>query len=459
MPEQEKTLFVPVVSSEKLNPSFKLLMDQPSYHPARTMLDHIYQGFIDLDGNFLEQFQSTAFDARFFELYLFAYFSKSGFEIDPTYQRPDFLVTRNGLTVAVEATTANPSGAKHSERNVLPSELSPEEYSHYLVNELPMKFGGPLYSKLNEEYWKLEQCEGKPLVLAIEGFFNEESLGFSENPISEYLYGQRQSADWTNDGVLEIQTESVESHTSGSKTIPSNFFEQPRAEHISAVVFTNSGTHAKFTRMGFQQGFGNDHFEVIRRGFSYTPDPDAKDATFFSYCLSQPPLVESWGQGVVVNHNPNALFPLPKDFFPGAVQAYIEDGQYKADITDWHPFVSQTISLHFEKARPAPITVPRAFVLPIAEKDFRDAFPLETSNMSINTEEGWFTDESESFLGVLFRDRIDHDWGYVILARDEHFIFRAIDTVHSMQTRETARQELQLAIAGRVMQSQRIFPQ
>ena len=162
MPEQEKTLFVPVVASEKLNPSFKLLMDQPSYHPARTMLDHIYQGFIDLDGNFLEQFQSAAFDARFFELYLFAYFSKSGFEIDPTYQRPDFLVTRNGLTVAVEATTANPSGAKHSERNVLPSELSPEEYSHYLVNELPMKFGGPLYSKLNEEYWKLEQCEGKP---------------------------------------------------------------------------------------------------------------------------------------------------------------------------------------------------------------------------------------------------------------------------------------------------------
>ena len=74
-------------------------------------------------------------------------------------------MTRNGLTVAVEATNVNPSGAKHSERNVLPSELSPEEYSHYLVNELPMKFGGPLYSKLNEEYWKLDQCEGNPLVL------------------------------------------------------------------------------------------------------------------------------------------------------------------------------------------------------------------------------------------------------------------------------------------------------
>ena len=173
MSNQEKTLFVPVVSQEKLNSNFKLLMDHPSYHPARSMLDHIYQGFIDQDGNFLEQFQTTAFDARFFELYLYAYFSKSGFEVDQTFQRPDCIVTRNGLTVAVEATTVNPSGAKHSERNVLPSELSPEDYSHYLDNELPMKFGSPLFSKLNEEYWKLDQCKDKPLVLAIEAFLTK----------------------------------------------------------------------------------------------------------------------------------------------------------------------------------------------------------------------------------------------------------------------------------------------
>ena len=459
MSKQEKTLFAPVVSPEKLNPNFKLLMDHPSYHPARTMLDHIYQGFIDLDGNFLEQFQTTAFDARFFELYLFAYFSRSGFEIDHTYQRPDFMVTRNGLTVAVEATTVNPSGAKHSERNVLPSELSLEEYSHYLANELPMKFGSPLYSKLNEEYWKLEQCEGKPLVLAIEAFFNEESLGFSDNAISEYLYGQRQSADWRKDGTLEIHTESVDSHTSGSKTIPSNFFDQAGAEHISAVVFTNSGTHAKFTRMGYQQGFGTDHFEVIRRGFCYTLDPDAKDPSFFSYSLSQPPMVEWWGQGLVVNHNPNALFPLPKDFFPGAMQAYIEDGQYKSDMPDWHPFTSLTFSLHLDNSRPSSISAPRVLVLPISEKEFRGAFPFDTNAVGITTEEGWFTDESESFLGVILEDKIDHDWGYVILARDEHLIFRAIDTAHSMRTREIARQELQLAIAVLAMQGQRIFPQ
>ena len=459
MYKQEKTLFVPVVSPGKLNPNFKSLLDHPSYHPARTMLDYIYQDFIDLDGNFLEQFQTTAFDARFFELYLFAYFSKSGFGIDQSYQSPDFIVTRNGLTVAVEATTVNPSSAKHFERNVLPSELSAEEYSHYLTNELPIKFGSPLYSKLNEGYWKLEQCEGKPLVFAIEAFFNEESLGFSENAISEYLYGQRQSADWTNDGVLEIHTANIESHTSGTKIIPSNFFEQPDTEHISAVVFTNSGTQAKFSRMGYQQGFGTDHFEVIRRGFSYTPDPDARDATYFSYSLSRPPMVEWWGQGLVVHHNPNALFPVPKDFFPGAQQAYIEDGRYKADMPDWYPYVSHTFILHFEGARPSSITGPRVLVPPISKDEFRRAAPFDLDAMGMFTEEGWFTDESESFLGVIVKDKIDHDWGYVILARDEHFIFRAIDTAHSRPTREVARQQLQLALAGLVVQGQRIFPQ
>ncbi len=434
-------------------------MSDPRYHPVRQMMDHVYQDFIDLDGNFLEQFQTTAFDARFFELYLFAYFSKSGFEVDQTHQSPDFVVIRDGLTVVVEATTVNASQAQHSHRNVLPSELSPEEFEHYLENELPIKFGGPLFSKLKLKYWELGHCKDKPFVLAIEAFFNEEALGFSESAISRYLYGLRQSAGWTSEGVLEIHTENVDSHTSGTKTIPSNFFEQPGTEHISAVVFTNSGTHAKFARMGYQQGLGIDHFEIHRSGFCFTLDPDAQDPTYFSYSLAQPPLVEWWGQGIVVHHNPNALFPLPKDFFSGAMQAFIEDGQLKSENREWHPFVSTTFIFHFEESKSWSMTGPRVYVTPITKSEFRSAFPLDVDVLGLTREVGWFTDESESFLGVILEDKADHDWGYVILARDEHFNFRAIDTAHSIPTRKTARVELQLAMAKLVMQGQRIFPQ
>ena len=237
------------------------------------------------------------------------------------------------------------------------------------------------------------------------------------------------------------------------------FFEQPGAEHIRAVMFTNSNTHSKFSRMGYQQEFGTDRFEIHRKGLCFTPDPDAKDPSYFAYRLAQPPLVEWWGQGLVVHHNPNALFPLPKDFFSGAMQAYIEDGQYKADIPEWHPFVSKTFIFQFEEAKSWSMTGPRVYVMPITRDEFRRAFPLNIDEIVITTEEGWFTDESKSFLGVVVRDKIDHDWGYVILARDEHFVFRAIDTAHSRPTRDTAHIELQTAIARLLIQSQRIFPQ
>ncbi len=105
MTETKKTLFEPIVAQEKLHPVFERLRTWAGGEPARWMLDDVYQSFEDPEGNFLEQFQTTGFDARYFELYLFAYFSRSGFTVKRTHQNPDFLVSRDGVTVAVEATT------------------------------------------------------------------------------------------------------------------------------------------------------------------------------------------------------------------------------------------------------------------------------------------------------------------------------------------------------------------
>ena len=460
MDNPKRTLFVPVVPLDKLNPHFKLLVDSPAYHPARAMLDQVYQDFDDPDGNFLEQFQTTGFDARFFELYLFAYFSRSGFKVDRTYPTPDFIIARNGVTVSVEATTVNPTQGELSARNSLPSGLDPREFGHFQDQELPIRFGSPLFSKLQMKYWELEHCRDQPFILAIEAFFNDKSLALSDNSLAQYLYGLRMSAGWTTEGILEVHTDIVESHISGNKKIPSNFFGQPGTEHISAVVFTNSGTHAKFTRMGYQQGFGTEQFDITRFGFSYNPLPDAKDPTYFLYSLAEPPLVESWGQGLVVNHNPNALFLLPRDFFPEAVQGYIEDGKYKSDHPDWHPIRSTTLIRQFARPEDRPPRFPRVSVAAITKSDFQNMcrFAIHDSNPFL-TEEGWFIDETESFLGVVVKDKTDHDWGYVILARDEHFQFRAIETDASISTRDIAREALQLAIAKLAEEGQRIFPQ
>lgn len=46
----------------------------------------------DADGNFVEQFQTTGFDARVWELYLFATLSEVGYVIDRPHPAPDFTV-------------------------------------------------------------------------------------------------------------------------------------------------------------------------------------------------------------------------------------------------------------------------------------------------------------------------------------------------------------------------------
>jgi len=430
---KKKSLFEIIVDDAKMSESFRKTRTADAALPTRQMLDEIYQEFPDPDGNFVEQFQTTGFDARCFELYLFAYFLRSGYAVDRGHPNPDFLVTRNGLTVAVEATTTNPSTSGIlSKLGKQISDLSEEEMDNYLANELPIRFGSPLYSKLkNNKYWELEHCHGLPFVIAIEAFHDEEALALTDHALAQYVYGIHQTAKWSSSGELEIHVEPVSDHILGGKVIPSNFFGQEDAEHVSAIVFSNSGTYAKFTRMGYQSGHGCDVITVTRTGFSFNPDPDAMDPTFFSYSLDAPPFVEPWGQGLVVLHNPECLHPIAEDFFIDAAQGYIEDGVCKFDHSSWHPFASKTMVFHLgdtkKKIPPLLRNQGPLAVGAINKNDFHAACGISVLESNpIVQEDGWFSDESGSFLGVVIRDKADNDWGFVILARDEFFRFRAI---------------------------------
>jgi hypothetical protein len=431
---------------------------------ARGMIEEIYQSYNDNDGNFLEQFQTTGFDARYFEIYLYAYFSRSGFSINQKYSVPDFLVSRNGIKVAIEATTVNPSTSgvlKNHGKNI--SDLSDDELQSYMNDELVIRFGGPLFSKLNKKYWELDHCKNIPVVLAIQAFHDQESLTMSDFSLTQYLYGLRQSAEWNEKGDLSINDKKVESHSLGDKEIPSYFFNQPDTENISAVLFTNSGTNAKFARMGFQQGIGCDVLHISRSGFCYNADQTAMDATFFQYNLDEPPFVENWGQGLIVLHNPNCLHPIPKDFFVDAVQGYIEDGKFKINIPFWHPYSSKTIILYMGEAKKKIEEISpkrlQVFVAAISKQEFQAACGFIVSSNPIGKEHGWYADYTGSFLGVVVNDIIDNDWVYVVLARDSYSQFRAIHTECGLGSRDEARIKLQLKIAELFSKPQRIFPQ
>jgi hypothetical protein len=85
------------------------LRSRAASEAARWMMDDIYASFVDADGNFLEQLQTTGFDARVFEFYLYAYFLRTRLLVPRANPVPDFLVSSSDLTAAVEATTVNPS--------------------------------------------------------------------------------------------------------------------------------------------------------------------------------------------------------------------------------------------------------------------------------------------------------------------------------------------------------------
>lgn len=62
-------LFEPIVPEDRLHLSFKSLRGSSKHVGARALMNSLFAEFKDSDGNFVEQFQTTAFDARFFELY------------------------------------------------------------------------------------------------------------------------------------------------------------------------------------------------------------------------------------------------------------------------------------------------------------------------------------------------------------------------------------------------------
>src|SRR3954464_3077900 len=93
-----------------LHPSFKLLEASPRNKSTRRLMNDAFARLIEKDGNFVEQFQTTGFNSRTFELYVSELLHAEGFAFEGCEPQPDFCVTKNGTSIAIECTTANPTG-------------------------------------------------------------------------------------------------------------------------------------------------------------------------------------------------------------------------------------------------------------------------------------------------------------------------------------------------------------
>ena len=106
---RRRHLFAPVVPEERLNPLFRALIEQEGFSPALGIIKEMAYHFQDPDGNFVQQFQTDGFDARIWELYLYAFLTENEFVIDRDYNAPDFTAVKFGHVVSIEAVTVNPT--------------------------------------------------------------------------------------------------------------------------------------------------------------------------------------------------------------------------------------------------------------------------------------------------------------------------------------------------------------
>jgi hypothetical protein len=424
---------------EDVAPGFDELRSSPAAEPARRIAEELYAEFPDPEGHFLEQLQRENFEQRLFELFLFGYFSRSGFEV-ARHSQPSFAVSRSDTTVAIESVRVEPSPTRTGRKKPL-SDLSEQELRDYEDRELPAWFGPALERKLSERFWDHESARGLPVVLAVEAVHREQPLLLSDYALARYVYG--------------LEGKSAKSRA--------GFFAQPESEQISAILFTNSSTEAKLARIGYQTGIGCDEIRMVRTGHALNTNREAGDPTFFSYDLDSPPLVEFWGQGLVVLHNPAARHPVPKGFFVHAAEGHMTDGEYHLSTTGWHPIASTTRAVHIGDVKRKLNEVwgesPRIAISAISQERFLALCGVVISDFNpLVDESAWFADDTLSFCGVLLREKPEGAWGHMVLARDQMFHFYVMDSESGFGRRGEARDALQAKIAELLSQPQRIFP-
>ncbi len=334
----------------KTNSNFEFLTSNIGFTPARRTIDAIPQDFINKDGNFIKQFQTTEFNQRLWELFLYKVFSENNFTlINSAHKYPDFELEKNNQKIFVEAVSTNPTDndkishilLKGIKSNLIESIKS--FIGEILLNQYSLKISNALYNKLQKKYWEKEWVNGFPLVIALNAFHNPFTSMIPDSKVIEYLYKKKLKVHVDSKGNQKSEYSETGDIEFINRKKPSGFFSLENSDYISAVIFSNERPIWKFNRMGYEDR--DEQVALMQRyGYRYDSNSDALKPKEYSYLAKQENHQEYWREGVSVFHNPNARYPLSKDLFSGFRQIWIdENGKYTGEIPDFFPFTSQTI--------------------------------------------------------------------------------------------------------------------
>lgn len=332
--ENKKNMdFFVTLDKKNIHPDYFLLKDSLLYSGAKNIIEPLMRWYIDIDGNFVEQFQTTGFNQRIWELLIFCIFTENDCIFNTSYNTPDFNARfiKGFLSTefSIEATTINPPIDAKGNPIALPKvdRSNIEEYKNLLVNYFPTRYSGPLLAKLKKKYWEQEHVSGKPFAIAIADcqFKGAGNLSYEALPL--YLYGFQQIPQRSG----RSKRINIDFHIWGTKQVPSGFFNFPESENISAIIFSPSSDIDKFNRMGLQNGFNSTKYKIKRIYKSLNCNSSQIEEA--KRIIPSKNYTERWDEGLIIYHNPNALHPFPDFILPNATHYKVINGEICLEFT------------------------------------------------------------------------------------------------------------------------------
>lgn len=342
-------LFEELGNEKTMHPHFKLLKESDFHSSAKEVIKELSYHYKDIDGNFIDQFQSlNGFDSRIFELYLFCFFREQAFSFKRDIEAPDFMINKMDKEIAVEAVTI--SRKADNIKNITAYEpISLDEMTSELENDVPLMFGSAIYDKVKKKYWEKAHVQKKPFIIAIADFHDTMSMTWTFNSLVEYLYGYKyDNYQHSETGELIINPVKIESFQKKNGTeIPAGFFLNEENKNISAILFSSTATLSKFNRIGRQAGMGNKSSLLMRQMIIYNHDRNADKPNLIEYFVDEKSN-ETWSEGVIIYHNPYALYRLdPKLFDDSVAQCFFDIGSklVRSIMPQIFPYASVTYNI------------------------------------------------------------------------------------------------------------------
>ncbi len=300
-------LFDPVVAEARLHPNLRSILSTGNVYNMDVLQDWA-RGFVDRDGKFIEEFQTT-FNSSFWELYLFAVLKKYGMSVDFSQARPDFCIPSLGLnieaTIASNAQSAEPEFARLGK--MPPGDLNAFNLQTIvrLANSLAAK-----HRKYIESYAPLDHVKDRAYVVAVTNFDQPFSCMACQRPIEAVLYGyyvdeERYIATGGQKGRLQGEELRQVFKDNGSP-IDLGLFTTPAYREISAEIFSGCATMGKVRALSSDPAPG-----IVFTALRLNPAADRP------HVINEPKrrYQESLLDGLRVYHNPFAQRPLDPALF------------------------------------------------------------------------------------------------------------------------------------------------